>query len=468
MGKKHKKEIRKAFAGWDDISPEEQMRNADEFYNINKDNAEDILDLGVSDKVLVDTETGLEKDIVDNIVDNFKEDEVLFDDTESEGSDEVIDNFFDNLEKEFSAEEPAAEEEEEVSSDTTEDASEETEDPKEESTDNTVIEEDSADADVHEEVKEEPKEDTNEGEEDAEVSNEEAPVEEDPVPAIEPEEDFSDVRKFGCSVRKKLGIVTFNDGLSAFTLNEHQAMLENYGDNVEKDTITPAIIELFKTALICNRYPAAIYTKDEFVSMDVLGNGKFKQDENEHAVFVDVLNNYIAVYFVYFRSIDRFDSTIRSIIPDAGDDFADPYNNVWIGLASILDSDHHSFDDDENFVEYFYNSEYNEKELVAKYLKSKYIEPGDEPCSVDIIGRDIVVSRFDYVMGEIFDVDDLDEAYEENEEDEKVTIGTEEDIMKALDDTEPVTEEKPASSDNGIADTDGSMVIPVFHKEGKK
>jgi hypothetical protein len=169
-------------------------------------------------------------------------------------------------------------------------------------------------------------------------------------------------------------------------------------------------------------------------------------------------------------SINRFDTTITSIIGDAGDGFADPYNNVWIALASILDSDHHSFDDDENFVEYFYNSEYNEKELVAKYLKSKYIEPGDEPCSVDIIGRNIVVSRFDYVMGEIFD-EDLDEAYEEEDEDdddEKVTIGTEEDIMKALDDAEPTIEEKPASNDNETANNDGSMVIPVFHKEGKK
>lgn len=457
MGKKHNKKIRKAFAGWDDISPEEQMRNADEFYNINKNNAEDILDLGISDKVLVDTETGLEKDIVDNIVDNFKSDDTPFEEDQGE---DVVDNFFDSLEKEFEKEqeEEAKEEEATDNNDVTDDTTSETEEVtqvseevNEEATE-TIVEKE------EEITKEDSEEET--AEDDGVI--EDIPVDDTPEKE-EPEEDFSDVRKFGCVVRKDLGIVTFNDGLASFTINEHQAMVQNYADNVEESTITPEIIELFKTALICNRYPAAIYTKDEFVSMDVLGKGKFKQGDREQAVFVDVLNTYIAVYFVHHLAIERFSDTIREIIGDAGSDFADPYNNVWISLASILDSDHHSFDSDENYVEYFYNSKYNDKELVAKYLKAEYIEPSDDVCSVDIIGRDLVVSRFDYIMGEIFD-DDLDEEYgDETPFDEIVDdkeVGTEEDLLKALDDNE--------ASDKKEEKKDDSMVIPVFHKEGKK
>ena len=466
MGKKKDKKIRNAFKGWDDMTPEEQMHNADEFFNIDEDSAEDVLGLGISDKVLVDKETGLESDIVNDIVKNFgvskdTADIVVEEPEEVDGIMEDQD-LFEDLEDVGIPEEP------ETPSDVVE--------PKEEmkQTFSNLSFDDEDDDDegyvFPSQTHSNDTEDSSVEEVNVEYSDEDTETSMQPSDNIDDDKEdpdyFIDIRRFGCTVRTTLGITTFNDGIAPFALNEHVAQLEGIAKNIDISTIDESIIKLFKNALIINRFPAALYTHDEFVS--ILGKGKFVQQELEQVVFVDVCNEYIAVYFVHDNALKRFNDTISDIITiDDVEEYGDPYYNVWIYLATILDSDDHSFFSEEGNVEMFYNSTHNEKELVEEYLKARYIDHSvDEEVVVNIVNREKVESAFAYVMDEIIDVDLDDDDDEEDEE--AVETTPEEPAPQTMSANQEALAKAIMQQAVNKADKDESMVIPVHHKEGKK
>lgn len=422
MGKKKNKQIKNSFKGWDEMTPEDQMKNADEFFNIDKKSAEDILGLGVSNKKLVDKETGLESAIVDDIVKTFGGEE-----TNTTEEDVLVEDIIENLEYVNIPDEGES---------ATEPETEEIPDTEEEDTDD-----------------EEPEYET-EDEFDDKYSVEDSAKDEDY---------YVDIRKFGCIVRTTLGVTTFDDRVAPFAINEHVAMLEGLAKNIDTSSIDDSIIELFKKALIVNRYPAALYTKDEFVN--ILGKGKFNQLPSEKATFVDVLNEYIAVYFVHDEAIQRFNDTIKSIISiEDEEEYGDPYYNVWIYLATILDSDDHSFINEEGSVEMFYNSTHNDKELVEEYLKDKFIDTSvDDDVVVSIIGRDNVENKFSYVMDEIIDIDEPedDEIIDSSVETPIPEVSSQDDARQAL------AKALEANAEMKTSSKDDSMVIPVHHKEAK-
>lgn len=441
MGKKHKKQIRNAFKDWDNVTAEDQMKNADRFFNINKNTVNDLGDLGLSDKVFVDKETGLEPEIVSDIINSFgptgeenyipdpddMPDDVSFDDyNDDEAVPESVKRVLDSLENQITSEQVTDDEDESSEEGETEPLDESKEDNVEDDLPINIDKTEEADEDKY---------------------------------------DYDDIRSFGCTVRSGLGIVKFDDGIAPFTLNEHVAMIENLAKDVDPSIINDDIIELFKKALIINRYPAAIYTKEEFISSNILDKGKFVQGESEHAVFVDVLNKYIAVYFVKNIALDRFANSITDIINVPKDEFGDPVANVWAYLGAILDTDRFSFTNDEDAVEFFYKSNYNEKELVANYLKIKYIDHSfDEDTEIDIIGRDSVENKFNYIIDIIISDDDDDDEEPEDSEDEEVAT-------KPLTDNQEVLAnalKKKAEETTSTEKKDDSMVIPVHHKEGKK
>lgn len=455
--KKKNKQIRDSFKGWDDMTPEEQMHNADEFFNIDEDSAEDVLGLGISDKVLVDKETGLESDIVNDIRKSFGVTEEV--DIETKEPEEEVDGIMEDQDLFEDLEDVGIPEE---VTDTVEEPKEEV---KETFPDVSFEDDDDDEGYVFPTTKtEEPKEEVKDTpvEEDMEQFTDHYQPEDE-----EPEKDadyYVDIRKFGCIVRKTIGITTFNDGIAPFAINEHVAQLEGLSKNIDESTIDDNIIKLFKNALIVNRFPAALYTHDEFVSL--LGRGKFVQQDLEQAVFVDVLNEYIAVYFVHDGALQRFNDTISEIITvDDVEEYGNPYYNVWIYLATILDSDDHSFFAEEGNVELFYNSTHNDKEIVKEYLRDKYIDTSvDEEVVVNIVNRDKVESAFSYVMDEIIDIDldeddDDDEEIEETPVEEAPVVSGHEALAKAI----------AANAEKNLeAKKDDSMVIPVHHKEGKK
>lgn len=431
MGKKRNKQIKNSFKGWDEMTPEDQMRNADEFFNIDKKSAEDILGLGVSNKKLVDKDTGLESAIVDDIVKNFG-----VEDTDSIVDETLVDEFVTNLE-----DVGIPEEDENVpvnGLETNEEKSYDLED------DRDKAEEETADIEYSQPVT---------------------------VDVVEKDADYYvDIRKFGCIVRTTIGITTFDDGTAPFAINEHVAMLEGLAKDIDSSSIDDSIIELFKKALIVNRYPAALFTKDEFVNM--LGKGKFNQLPRETATFVDVLDSYIAVYFVHGNSIARFSDTIRSIITiDDEEEYGNPYYNVWFYLATLLDSDDHSFINEEGSVEMFYNSSHNDKELVKEYLEDKFIDRTntDDDVVVSIIGRNNVESKFQYVMDEIIDINEPenDGVVVNNETEKEAPVISDQDDAKAA--LAKALAENAANNEHPMVDNkkDDSMVIPVHHKEAK-
>lgn len=443
--KKIEKEIQKAFKGWDEITPEDQKRNADEFFNLTEDSAEYLLDIDTSDiREAVDEESGLETTIVNDIINNFKTEETYSD------TDEDLDKEFEELESISEPEDDEVPEALQNVLDNLENEITSTNIPEEE-----VVEETTNDLVAP----------------DKNLILDPTPVQ----TVVEEETDrFCDVRRFGCVVRKSLGLVNFNDGLSTFTINEHAAMLEGLADNIDTSTFSVGIIELFKKALIINRYPAALYTQDEFVSM--LGRGRFTQQDYENAVFVSMLNKYIAVYFVRTQALDRFDSTITEIVPSPFDETSDPRANIWTYLATVLDSDSFSFVNNEDFAELFYNSTHNEKELVSEYLNATYIDQTvDEDTTFDIINRDTVTNKFDYIINEIIDLDDDDEDEEEDIEEEKETEEEPEMSVEGVKDASKEALVEALSRNAGVIkaepvkpSSDGSMVIPVHHKEGKR
>lgn len=473
MGK-HKKKIRNTFKDWDNVTPEDQMRNADEFFNINKNNVESLGDLGISDKVFVDKETGLEAEIVNDIINSFggstnepefvpATEEVPFYDDKDEAVPESVKRVLDSLNNTITSQTDVVDEEPEEESDVEVIPDAEIE-PKEEED----IELDSYFTQVNNEEDDSVNEDLMDGiyESNMETADDEVeddiPVEDKKEEEPEDEDKFIDVRCFGCTIRSGLGIVKFDDGIAPFTLNEHVAMLEDLTRNSDSSLINDDIIELFKKALIINRYPAAIYTKEEFISSNILPRGKFVQGECEHAVFVDVLNKYIAVYFVKNIALNRFDDSITDIIPAPMDEFGDPRANVWAYLGAILDTDRFSFANDSDIVELFYESDYNEKELVAEYIREKYIDSSvDAEIDIDIIGRDSVENKFNYVIDMIITDDEDDEEADETEEPKEEPLSNnQEALVEAL--------KKKAEEATAPEKKDDSMVIPVHHKEAKK
>lgn len=437
MGKKHKKLIRESFNDWDDITPEEQIRLSNELYNVTEDNIGSLLDL--SDGPLLDNETGIELDVLKMIEDKFSNKDA----EDAKETDSVYPDYVD------------------------------TDDSKEESSDipdsvQSVLDALDGSICINTDDVEEETDDDQISSIDTESASDDSEVDE--VPETNVEEDynrFDDVRKFKIIIRTGLGIVNFNDEIAPFSINEFEAMVKGFTNNIDVSSISPEMINLFKMALIVNRFPAALYTNEEFAALNLLDKGKFTQRETENAVFVNVLDKYVGVYFVKVEALQRFNDTIREIVDVEDDELGDPYYNVWVYLASILNSPEHSFVDDDSAVELFYNSANNEKELVEEYIIAKYIDTeSDEDSDFDIIGRTNVSNKFDYIIGEILSDDDEDPEYDDydltDEKDAETNSGHVDFENMDADDLADILVNAVREKENN------SMVVPVMHKEGNR
>lgn len=423
MGKKNK--IRKSFAGWDDISPEEQIENGEEFYNINENNIENILELDkVPKKTFRDKNTGLEAEIAQDIIKNFGHN------NETEDSDNTTEEDEGML---FA----------EVLND--DDSIQFYDDPVEESSSFEEVSEDNDTSDV---VETEYK--NTSFEEHTDISDDDI-------------DRFDSIRKLSVITNRTVGVVKFDDEIAPFSINIHQSMLTDLVGSTEgiDGLMNQDVISLLEKALIVNRYPAALFKKDEFVERLQDIKGSLKQNDSKKVVFVDVLGEYIAVYFVYAGAIERFTSLIPSITNDSND--RSTYN-VWFDLATILDSEAHSFSDEENFVELFYNSSANdsdEKTNVVDYIKSNYVEDNDESFvdNLTIISRDAVTEQYEKIVA--FILDDGDDESDEDDDFEEDDI--DEDNLEPSDDSEDMLRAAIQRNEEQKSN-DGSMKVAVHHK----
>ncbi len=422
MGKKNK--IRKSFAGWDDVSPEEQIENGEEFYNINENNIENILELDkVPKKTFRDKNTGLEAEIAQDIIKNFGHNN----DTEV-NNDTIPDDYVEYQ-------------------DLTEDNNTEEDEPVEEFPSFEEVYEGNNTSDVVEtEYKntsfEEP---TDTSDEDDDTSR------------------FETIRKLSVITNRTVGVAKFDDEIAPFSINIHQSMLTDLVGSTDgiDGLMNQDVISLLEKALIVNRYPAALFKKDEFVERLQDIKGSLKQNDSKKVVFVDVLGEYIAVYFVYAGAIERFTSLIPSITNDNSDKST---YNIWFDLATILDNEAHSFSDEENFVELFYNSSANdndEKTNVVDYIKSNYVEDNDESFvdNLTIISRDAVTEQYEKIVA--FILDDSDDESDEDDDFEEDDIN--EDDLESSDDSEDMLRAAIQRNEDQKSN-DGSMKVAVHHK----
>ena len=317
MGKK-KKAIRKSFADWDDITPEEQIMNANAFYNINEDNAKDILNIGNNNHK---DPSGLDDYIVNQIkqqVSNISigtKNLLPADDVYEERNVTEEDNGF----KSYTPIKP----------EDTSESHDPVEIPNPEYDNNLEDHKEISVADIN-----------------AAIANE---------PFDEEEFDkYEDVRKFGATIRKNIGVIEFDDRIASFSMNIYNGNSENKLQYDVDGLFTDQVIDLLRTALIVKRFPSALYKQEELIDL-FNGNNSIVNNENESVIFVDVLGEYIAVYLVYHISIDRVFSSYEKIWSStniSSDDF-------WIQLAQLIDNDDLSFINTKEYVDIFYNSSHN-------------------------------------------------------------------------------------------------------------